>query len=230
MQEADKIIQSRQAILTNNSKIAFATGKYRLIVADPPWKYELRDSDRTHRGRVPYPTMIDQEIIELPIQQIAHSDSYLLLWTTNAHLPVALRCLNNWGFDYKNTYTWVKADVDSWIMPDFGNTLRIGLGHYGRNVTEFFILATRGNPGSFTSLGLTNIPNAFSERPRKHSHKPEEFWRSVAIPLYTKLEKKYSDFAAIELFARYKRNKWSSWGLEIDGQQEIQNILGESAS
>jgi hypothetical protein len=43
---------------------------YRLIVADPPWQYELRETDPTHRGRCPYPNMSDDAILNLPIGAI----------------------------------------------------------------------------------------------------------------------------------------------------------------
>ncbi len=40
---------------------------YKLIVCDPPWAYSLRETDATHRGRCPYPSMTDAEILQLPI-------------------------------------------------------------------------------------------------------------------------------------------------------------------
>ncbi|MEG3840490.1 MT-A70 family methyltransferase [Microcoleus sp. herbarium14] len=53
---------------------------YKLIVIDPPWKFTLRETDATHRGRCPYPAMSDEQIMQLPIGSIAHQNSYLLLW------------------------------------------------------------------------------------------------------------------------------------------------------
>ncbi len=38
---------------------------FSLIVADPPWQYNLRESDKTYRGRCPYPSMTDEEILEI---------------------------------------------------------------------------------------------------------------------------------------------------------------------
>jgi hypothetical protein len=32
-------------------------GPYRVIVADPPWPYEIRKEDPSHRGIHPYPSM-----------------------------------------------------------------------------------------------------------------------------------------------------------------------------
>jgi hypothetical protein len=37
-------------------------GQYRVIVADPPWPYEIRDEDPSHRAVYPYPTMTIAQI------------------------------------------------------------------------------------------------------------------------------------------------------------------------
>jgi hypothetical protein len=102
---------------------------YSLIVIDPPWTYSLRESDRTHRNRTPYPNMSDANILNLPIGEMAAQNAYLLLWTTNNHLPLAFQCLETWGFTYKSMFTWVKTTKNSTldeIKP------RMGIGHYGR--------------------------------------------------------------------------------------------------
>ncbi|AGZ61752.1 MAG: DNA Methyltransferase [Phormidium phage MIS-PhV1A] len=184
---------------------------YRLIVVDPPWSYSLRETDATHRGRCPYPSMSDEQILNLPIGAIAHQNSYLLLWVTNNHLPLGFRCLERWGFTYKSIFTWVKTTKASTEEKPIAN---MGIGHYGRNCTEHFLIATRGNPGSFTSHGLTDIRNIIFAPRSKHSEKPPEFW-TIADRLAEHL-----DGPRIELFARssglFKREGWDSWGAETD--------------
>ena len=179
---------------------------YRLIVMDPPWSYSLRETDATHRGRCPYPSMSDEQILNLPIGSIAHQNSYLLLWITNNHLPLGFRCLERWGFVYKSIFTWVKTTKSS---TEEEPKVNFGIGHYGRNCTEHFLVATKGNPGCFTNHGLTNIPNVIFTPRTKHSEKPPEFW-TVADRLAEKL-----DGSRIELFARTKRDGWDSWGAEM---------------
>jgi N6-adenosine-specific RNA methylase IME4 len=179
---------------------------YRLIVADPPWQYELRETDPTHRGRCPYPNMSDDAILNLPIGAIADANCYLLLWVTNNHLPLGFQCLQRWGFEYKAIFSWfktTKASTEENLKPN------IGIGHYGRSCTEHFLVAVKGKPGSFTSHGLTNIPNAIFAPRTQHSKKPEAFWE-IANRLADKLggEK-------IELFARDRRDGWDAWGAEV---------------
>ena len=187
---------------------------YSLIVADPPWAFNLRETDPTHRNRCPYPNMSDEAILTLPIGAIAADHAYLLLWVTNNHLPLGFSCLNYWGFKYKSIFTWVKTVAAS---TEENPKAHIGIGHYGRNCTEHFLVATKGNPGSWTTLGLTNIPNVIFARRSEHSKKPEEFW-AIANRLAQQLggEK-------IELFAREsasaplreRRPGWDVWGAEV---------------
>lgn len=180
---------------------------YRLIVVDPPWAYTLREKDPSHRGRCPYPSMEPTEIKKMPVGKIAETDAYLLLWTTNNHLPLAFECLEKWGFSYKAVFTWVKICKDS-------DKPKIGIGHYGRNCTEHFLVGRKGSPPSFTSLGLTNIPNVILESPTSHSSKPQKFWE-IANRLAEALGGN-----RIELFARTKREGWESWGT-LENEMDI---------
>jgi N6-adenosine-specific RNA methylase IME4 len=185
---------------------ALPIGQFSLIVADPPWSYNLRETDATHRGRCPYPSMSDDEILALEIPTIATQQCYLLLWTTNNHLPVAFKCLNQWGFIAKALHTWVKTQKAN---PD---KIKMGMGHYGRSSTEHFIVATKGNPPSWLSLGLTNIANVIHEPISEHSKKPEAFYNNVDR-LWDALKDRVGG-DRIELFARQSRTGWVSWGAE----------------
>lgn len=204
--DCDKVGQKKLAIaaqlLPNLPPIPI--NSYSLIVCDPPWTYNLRETDVSHRGRCPYPSMSDQQILDMPIGAIATSDAYLLLWVTNNHLSLGFKCLNQWGFKHKSTFTWVKTTISSTEDEPIAS---MGIGHYGRNCTEHFLIATKGKPGSFTKLGLTSIRNVIFTPRLRHSEKPQAFWDDVAYPLAQKLEG-----SAIELFARQKREGWDSWG------------------
>jgi ParB-like nuclease domain/MT-A70 len=54
-------------------------GPYRVIVADPPWPYEIRREDPSHRAATPYPQMSIAQICALPVGSIAAPDSILWL-------------------------------------------------------------------------------------------------------------------------------------------------------
>jgi N6-adenosine-specific RNA methylase IME4 len=138
----------------------------------------------------------------MPVSAIASADSYLLLWTTNNHLPLAFEVMHSWGFEYKALHTWVKTTKE-------GDKIRYGVGHYGRNCTEHFLVGRRGSAPTFTKLGLSNIPTAFQAPFGKHSEKPEAFYK-MAERLGAALGGQ-----RIELFSRCARPGWESWGAEV---------------
>jgi N6-adenosine-specific RNA methylase IME4 len=162
-------------------------GPFRVIVIDPPWKYENRSGDATHRGVCPYPDMTLDEINALPVPALAHDDCILWLWTTNAFLRDALSCLDAWGFKGKTVLTWVKH--------------RMGLGDWLRGQTEHCIFAVRGKP----VVTLTNQTTALFGPVREHSRKPDEFYELVDS---------LCPGSKIEMFARQERAGWTSWGAE----------------
>lgn len=164
-------------------------GKFRVIVLDPPWKYDARADDPTHRGRNQYPDMTVEEIAALPVEHRAHEDCVLFLWITNSFLieGAHLKCLDAWGFTGKTILTWDKVNM--------------GVGDYLRNVTEHCILAVRGRP----LLQLTNQTTLITEKRREHSRKPEAFYSLV---------ESLCPGSKLEMFSRAERAGWQSWGAE----------------
>ena len=78
-------------------------GPYRVIAADPPWPYEVRQEDPSHRATHPYPQMSIEQICALPVASMAHADSVLWFWTTNHHVRAGVgRCVDAWGFRAAN--------------------------------------------------------------------------------------------------------------------------------
>jgi hypothetical protein len=109
------------------------TGPFRVLVVDPPWRYEKRPNEPTQRGSLPYPSMSLDEIKQLDVGGIAADDSILWLWTTNVHLSAGFGTVDAWGFTYKTMLTWTKH--------------KMGLGDWSRT-----------NPNSLT----TTVPNSIS--------------------------------------------------------------------
>lgn len=164
-----------------------AEGQFNVIVIDPPWRYEKRAEDVTHRGRNPYPDMDLASIKALPVADRAEDDCVLWLWTTNGFMREAFECLDAWGFTQKTILTWAKD--------------RMGTGDWLRGKTEHCLLAVRGRP----VVTLTNQTTLLAAPLREHSRKPDEFFALVeALCPGTKLE----------MFAREKRSGWQAWGAE----------------
>ena len=169
--------------------------RYRVIVADPPWPYEKRDEDPSHRGVLPYTTMSIEDICAIPVFSIAHDDCILWLWVTNHHMREAFQVLDAWGFEQKTILTWVKD--------------RMGMGDWLRGQTEHAIMATRGKP----IVTLTNQTTVLYAPARGHSVKPTEFYELVETlcpaPAYA------------YLFSRYQHNeRWDVHGDEAPMPRE----------
>ena len=173
--------------------------KYDCIVIDPPWFYTLRNNDKTHRNRIPYPPMKIEEILKLPVPSLCNeSGSVLWLWFTNNHVIEAVKCIEEWGFSLKTILTWEKVSKKG--------TPRIGTGHWLRNCTEHCILAVKGKVSSFShSKTLTNESTVLRAQRREHSRKPDEFYVLV---------EKLCPGSKLEMFARQEREGWDSWGNE----------------
>jgi N6-adenosine-specific RNA methylase IME4 len=201
----DRIVWERSQI-SQHTPPPLPLGSFSLIVADPPWSYHLRDTDPSHRGRCGYPSMTIEQICELGVKAIAAKDSYLLLWATKDHLEQSFAVARAWGFEYKSLHTWRKTTKD-------GTRLHFGIGHYGRNASEFVLICTRGNPGSFTKHRLGNIPTVWDAPRGRHSEKPLVFYR-LADRLGDAL-----GGAKADLFARQHREGWVCWGQELDKEK-----------
>lgn len=166
---------------------ALPKGPFRVIVCDPPWKYESRAEDETHRAANPYPSMTIEEIAALDVAARAHKDCVLWLWTTNAHIREAFGIVDAWGFTFKTILTWVKD--------------RMGTGDWLRGQTEHCLMAVRGKP----VIQLTNQTTALHGGLRKHSQKPEEFYRLV---------ESLCPGSKLEMFSRQAREGWIGHGNE----------------
>ena len=57
-----------------NDPVPFPTGPFRVIVIDPPWKYQSRADDIAHRARNPYPDMEQDAVKAQPVLALAHGD------------------------------------------------------------------------------------------------------------------------------------------------------------
>ena len=161
--------------------------RYRVLYADPPWKYEHPVS-KTRAIERQYPTMTVEEIRALNVP--AAPDCVLFLWTTAPKLAEAVSVVDAWGFSYRSCLVWVKP--------------HLGLGYYFRTRHELLLVALKGKPG-------TPEPHARPESvltwpTGQHSAKPEI--------VYQLIEKMYSG-PYLELFARPPfREGWDAWGNE----------------
>lgn len=181
------------------------TQRFATILADPPWRFSNRTGKMApeHRRLSRYGTMTMDEIMELPVAQIAQPTSHLYLWVPNALLAEGLEVMRRWGFTYKTNYIWYKVRKD-------GGPDRRGVGFYFRNVTEIVLFGTRGKNARTKEAGRRE-PNLLATVKREHSRKPDEFYEVV---------ERCSPGPYLEMFARHGRPGWWQWGNEHQGAPE----------
>lgn len=174
-------------------------GKYSCIVIDPPWQMQKIERDvRPNQVEFDYPTMNEEELKAFPLPDMAGADCHLYLWTTQKHLPLALRLAEHWGFRYQCLLTWRKNvgfTPFSWMYS-----------------TEHVLFCRKGTlpllklgerldfEGDFEGVG-------FNANVREHSRKPDEFYDLV---------KKVSPGPYLDVFSREQRDGFEQYGNEVE--------------
>lgn len=190
---------------------------YQTIVVDPPWAYPqgLAGGGANHliggrarttaeqgqvvRKSLPYPSMSVNQIAALPVPALADAHCRLFLWATMRYLPDALRLLDQWNFQYRQTLVWDKTPN----IPPLG-------GSVAPNASEFLLVAVVGKP-PLRGRWPTSVIR--SRKPRsEHSRKPEVFLDLVETVSFGPY---------LEMFARRNRLGWDTWGNEAIEHVEV---------
>jgi N6-adenosine-specific RNA methylase IME4 len=176
-------------------------GQFATILADPPWQFINKTGKVApeHRRLSRYGTMRLDDIMALPVEHFAAPTSHLYLWCPNALLPEGLAVMQAWGFSYKSNIVWHK------VRRDGGSDGR-GVGFYFRNVTELLLFGVRGKNARTLAPGRRQV-NLLATRKREHSRKPDEQYPLIEA---------CSPAPYLELFARGRREGWTTWGNQAD--------------
>lgn len=209
-----------------------------MFCIDPPWEFDdkLTMSEVKRGAESQYKSVLtDQDIINLPIKDLVEDEAILALWTTGAKMDVALQCVANWGFEYKQILVWVKTKKDPFedFKKDLINLLKLSpiniknitkiinefplsltekmlsfnMGHYFRYTHEFVVLGTRGKVTKHVK-NKSQRGVFLSPTLPQHSAKPEI--------LQDKLELIFPDLSKrVEFFARRERDGWNCSGNEL---------------
>lgn len=175
-------------------------GGFNLIMADPPWRYDMRSEKGDAKSPMAhYDCLSIEDIAQLPVSALAAPNCLLWLWGLNTMLPQALAVIEAWGFEYKTAGHWVKTTVNG--------KLNFGTGYILRGAGEPFLIGTRGAPKTTSSTRSVIMGQI-----REHSRKPEE--------AFAEAEKLMPEARRIEVFSRQRRAGWSNWGHESEKFEE----------
>lgn len=170
--------------------------RYGVILADPPWKFEVysKDTGMDRAAGNHYPTMDVEAIKALKVP--AANDCVLFLWATVPMLPQAFDVMLAWGFEYRSQFVWVKD--------------KTGTGFWNLNQHEVLMIGVCGNvPAPAAGERYSSIVHA----PRgTHSTKPFAFHEMI--------ETMFPNLPRVELFARERFDGWDAWGNELSEAAE----------
>jgi N6-adenosine-specific RNA methylase IME4 len=168
-----------------NSESELPEGIFQLFYADPPWKYGTEFSATVPEDY--YPTMEIEEICALPIDKMTDTNAVLFMWTTTGFLESSFDVVHAWGFEYKTCFIWDKV--------------KHNVGPYSSVRHEILLLCTKG---TYPIQNLKFYDSVYSEEKTEHSKKPDFYYQMI--------EDLYPNTKKLELFARNKRDGWTSFG------------------
>jgi N6-adenosine-specific RNA methylase IME4 len=162
--------------------------KYRVVYADPPWKYGNTMPEYFTEQADHYTLMELQDICAMPVKEITEDNAVLFLWVTSPILEESFEVIKAWGFNYKTSFVWDK--------------IKHNMGHYNSVRHELLLVCTKG---SCTPDVKKLYDSVLSEERTQHSKKPETF-RNIIDTIYPLGHR-------IELFARNITNEgWDVYG------------------
>jgi N6-adenosine-specific RNA methylase IME4 len=167
-------------------------GKYNVIYADPPWRYDFSPTD-SRKIENQYPTMSLENIKELADRDDwpVADDAVLFLWATAPKLRENFEVMDYWGFEYKTHAVWDKE------IP--------GMGFWWRGQHEMLFTGVKGSfspPAEEARVG-----SVIRHKREDHSRKPRFICGII--------EKMFPKAKGIELFSRDKYSDyWEVWGYE----------------
>jgi N6-adenosine-specific RNA methylase IME4 len=178
-------------------------GPWDVILADPPWDYRGReqfgfagDVGVSSGGAIKqYPTMSTAQICAIAVRDAAAGDALLFIWTTGPMILVDTpKVIEAWGFEPATVaFVWDKRKTNP--------------GYYTLSQCEFCIVCKRGRIPR--PRGSRNERQFISMLRGAHSAKPDEV-RNRISRMFPKQRK-------LEMFARNRKQDWTSWGNEVDG-------------
>ena len=176
--------------------------KYKIIYADPPWSYRNMGNIQA-TASAQYDTMDNQDIMDLPVDDLSSDNSILFLWATFPKIQEALDVIKAWGFEYKTIgFNWVKTN------PKNGKPF-FGVGWYTKSNAEVCLIGVKGKAPK-----VSNSVSSVIISPRgRHSEKPKE--------ARDRIVEFCGDIPRLEMFARESTDGWDVWGNEVESDINI---------
>ncbi|GAA6033028.1 hypothetical protein JCM8097_000108 [Rhodosporidiobolus ruineniae] len=185
-------------------------GKYDVVVADPPWAIHQE---------LPYGTLTDDEMMQMPVGTMQDEGGLLFLWVTGRAMELGRECLKAWGYERIDELVWVKTN-------QLQGLIRTGrTGHWLNHSKEHCLVAIRrpSPPASHPP----RLPNWFNTsldtqvllaEVRETSRKPDELYEMIERVLGGRgMGRK------VELFGRTHnlREGWWTLGNQLGDRDQV---------
>ncbi|XP_075166362.1 methyltransferase like 4 [Haematobia irritans] len=179
--------------------------KYDIIVLDFPWQNKYIKRLKRVKQSLGYQMLDNDSLRKIPIDQMFHKFSLVVLWCTNAiqHQRVVLEeFLPNWNLKLVHSLKWFKFNTKGELISP------VKAEGYKQPYESLFIACPQERDIKELQ-GIQDIDFIASIPSIIHSHKP---------PLIDWLKEFLNDpldFKGLELFARYLQPQFTSIGLEV---------------
>jgi len=183
-----------------------------VILADPPWRFELRsEAGEEKSAQAQYECMSLEDIMALPVSKLCRGDAICVMWATWPFIANAAAnlILPAWGFTPVTGGAWFKRTKH--------DKAAFGTGYVFRSACEPFLVGTMGSP--LTAKNVRNVietleaDNAIYAPTRGHSRKPDGIYGLCERLCPRALR-------GVELFARQRwtggKIAWQAWGNDVD--------------
>lgn len=224
-------------------------GRYRLIYADPPWRYDNFGLKGHGAVRAHYPTMTIGQMMRLPVRALAHPEGCaLVMWATCTTVAEGrhAKLMRAWGFrPVTELFRWRKVydrcrcghakDSHRKGRDPTGRPLGSPCSKRHRNGTacycQDFVAKPRCGLGFYTRssgesafLGLRgSMPGAV-----------HDVYQEIEAPVighsvkpdevYDRMARLWPDLphgSRLELFSRRAREGWDAWGNQAPGSVDV---------
>jgi len=169
--------------------------RFRVLCADPPWPFDDQLDDFSRGAAAHYGILSVDDIKRFPLPPM-YEYSTVFLWRVAAMQREALDVLDAWDYEVKAEIVWKK-------LTKHGKR-HMGMGRTVRNEHEVCLIAQSGKPQTLDK----SIRSIFEAPVGRHSEKPEAFY---------KLVERLREGPYCELFARRRRDGWTSFGNQLPG-------------
>ena len=172
--------------------------KYRVIYADPAWKFGNRNTGGTMKSaaEAKYTVTSLADMAAMPVAGLADEHCLLVMWWVGAMPQDAINLCKSWGFRLVNMNGFVWRKLTKTGIPFFG------MGFSTRAGSESALIGVRGKLGEL--IDDHSVRAVIEAKVGRHSQKPHEFREAI--------EKLCGDVPRVELFARDAAAGWDRWG------------------